>query len=210
MERKSGRLELFLVVLLGLRFSLLYHPFFSGHRYRSIFWIYVLCTDATTVLAARYIWKKRELFHIRLPEKQQMWTWGVGMGFLATLFNVGIRWISHGTRPEFVDAWYLQIIFLPVIQFIVAATAEEPLFRGLLWGYLKLLGRPDWVILLVQSLLFFAAHAYYATPGLYANWFSTLLMGLLFGLSAWKTRSILPSMVAHAVVNGLSQTFLPR
>ena len=65
------------------------------------------------------------------------------------------------------------------------------------------------MILLIQALLFFAAHAYYAAPGKYAYWFTTLVMGFLFGVSAWKTRSILPAMITHAMTNGLLMTFMP-
>jgi membrane protease YdiL (CAAX protease family) len=125
----------------------------------------------------------------------------------AAAANLWIRWEFQGVAPVLDQGWYLQIIFLPIIQFFVAATAEEPFFRGLLWGYLKRQGRPDGGILVVQALLFFVCHAYYARPGLYANWGSTLFTGVVFGIAAWKTRSILPSMIAHALVNGLTQAF---
>ena len=174
-----------------------------------IFWLYILATGVTTYLAIKYVWPDRASFNLRLPSRMDLWIWGVGMGMTMTFIDMLIRRLAHGSRVELNEGWYLELVFLPVIQFIVAATAEEPFFRGLLWGYLKRLGRPDWAILVVQALLFFAAHSYYAVPGQYAYWFSTLVAGFLFGLSAWKTRSILPSMIAHALSNGLMQTFMP-
>jgi len=198
MKRRDRKLELFLLVLLVLRFSV-----FLPH----VFWIYIISTGITTYFAIKLVWPERIAFHLQIPSRSQLWIWGGALGVAAAGANIWIRWEFNGVAPVLDQGWYLQIIFLPIIQFFVAATAEEPLFRGLLWGYLKRLGRSDWVILVVQALLFFVCHAYYARPGLYANWGSTLFMGFVFGIAAWKTRSILPSMIAHALVNGLTQAF---
>ncbi len=198
MKRRDQKLEMFLFVLLLLRFSI-----FIPH----VFWIYIITTGITTYFAIKLVWSERADFHIQVPSRYDLWIWGGALGLAAAGTNIWIRWKYTGVAPVLDQGWYLQIVFLPIIQFLVAATAEEPLFRGLLWGYLKRLGRPDWLILVVQALLFFVGHAYYARPGLYSNWGSTLLMGFVFGIAAWKTRSILPSMIAHALVNGLTQAF---
>ncbi len=207
-RHQDQRLEWFLLILLLLRFSLIYEPLNHIHPRIHVFWVYVILTYIFTYFTIKHIKYNRSDYHLDIPSKKDVWVWGFGLGLVAAAVNIFICCYFHNRSLNFSDVWYFHIFALPIVQFCVAATVEEPLFRGLLWGYLKRLGRPDWAILIIQALLFFAGHVYYATPGMYSNWFSTLLMGFMFGISAWKTRSILPSMVAHALVNGLSQTFL--
>lgn len=91
-------------------------------------------------------------------------------------------------------------------QIDYAAAAEEPLFRGFLWGRLRKCGWKDHWIWLFQALLFAVGHVYYV--GVYnISAFLLVPLGALgLGLVAWKTRSIGASMITHGIINGFGAT----
>jgi sodium transport system permease protein len=83
---------------------------------------------------------------------------------------------------------------------IVPAVCEELFFRGYLLGAMR--GRlPGWLAILFTGLIFGLFHA--SVGGLIAveRVLSSTLLGLVFGWLAWTTRSIIPGMLAHALVN---------
>jgi membrane protease YdiL (CAAX protease family) len=94
-------------------------------------------------------------------------------------------------------------IFRFVRQLTQAATLEEPLFRGFLWGYLKRAGWKDIWICFFQSGLFVISHAYYITvnPILLVNVF---ICAFILGLVVWKSRSIANSMTVHGLFNSVA------
>ena len=79
---------------------------------------------------------------------------------------------------------------------------EEPLFRGFLWGYLRQLQWKEPLIWLFQALLFTVAHLYLAGGFPLMFWVFIPSTGLLFGLMSWRSRSVAPAMLAHALING--------
>jgi membrane protease YdiL (CAAX protease family) len=83
-----------------------------------------------------------------------------------------------------------------------APVNEEPLFRGFLWGYLRQLKLKEHLIWYFQASLFTSAHLYLARQFPLTIWVFIPAAGLLFGLLAWRSRSIAPAMIAHAMVNG--------
>jgi membrane protease YdiL (CAAX protease family) len=100
----------------------------------------------------------------------------------------------------------LLIFFLPLQQMLYAAIAEEPFFRGFLWGVLRKSGVNDISAWLIQAGLFWIGHAYYLVHN--AAWsflFIVPVGGLVLGLLAWRSRSIAVSMVAHGLTNGIGQ-----
>jgi len=85
------------------------------------------------------------------------------------------------------------------IMAILAPLVEEVVFRGLLYGWIA--GRWGTVAAwLVSSILFAAAHV---EP---AHAILVLPLGLLFGWLRRRTDSLWPSLVAHAVNNGVAIT----
>ena len=82
-----------------------------------------------------------------------------------------------------------------------AATLEEPLFRGFLWGFLKERGWRDITICFFQAALFMLGHLYYLGPCNLVFFVGIPALGLVLGLLAWKSRSIGTSMLAHAFIN---------
>jgi sodium transport system permease protein len=102
------------------------------------------------------------------------------------------RLLMLGDRP--MPLW---LVLLAVAA--TPAICEELFFRGLVMSGFASLGRVGAVSL--SALLFALAHAsiYRLLP--------TLLLGLLLGYVAWRTGSIVCSMVVHALNNGLLATF---
>jgi uncharacterized protein len=85
------------------------------------------------------------------------------------------------------------------IMAILAPLVEEVVFRGLLYGWIA--GRWGTIAAwLVSSILFAAAHV---EP---AHAILVLPLGLLFGWLRRRTDSLWPSLVAHAVNNGVAIT----
>lgn len=85
-------------------------------------------------------------------------------------------------------------------QLSSAAISEEPLFRGLLWGWLSSRGMKDGKICLTLTLLFWAGHLYYIGSGV-NFWIVHPLTSLALGLLVWRTRSITGTMALHASIN---------
>jgi len=88
-----------------------------------------------------------------------------------------------------------------------AASLEEPLFRGFLWGYLKQARWRDSWIWLLQAGLFMLGHFYYFGRLWFSFWFIVPVAALFLGWLAWRSRSIAPGMLAHGIINTFSIMF---
>jgi membrane protease YdiL (CAAX protease family) len=82
-----------------------------------------------------------------------------------------------------------------------AGVAEEPLFRGFLWGALRKTGWKDLRIWLLQAGLFTLAHMYYFGRNPISLFIIVPVGALAIGLVAWKTRSISSSLALHGTDN---------
>jgi membrane protease YdiL (CAAX protease family) len=145
----------------------------------------------------------------------QAWVWvslgllvGIGM---SVLVNIKVfKFSEHSSIQNYV-------MFAPVAlstfmafsyQIGFAAIAEEPLFRGFLWGYLRRLGLKEKWIWPIQALVFMGAHLYFKDALQFNFWVVVPLSALTFGLIAWKTRSLAPGMLAHAAYNAGAYVFV--
>lgn len=97
-------------------------------------------------------------------------------------------------------------LYAVVYQLDFAAVAEEPLFRGFLWGRLRVRGWKESRIWLFQALLFVVGHLYYVGTANISAFLVVPLGALIFGLSAWRTRSVGTSMIAHGITNAFGNT----
>jgi membrane protease YdiL (CAAX protease family) len=108
-------------------------------------------------------------------------------------------------RPEL-----LPILIMVVQSFIYqlgyAAVTEEPLFRGFLWGYLRERGWKELWVWFFQAGLFALGHIYYVNTAPISFWLIVPTRALVFGLMAWRSRSIATSMATHGAVNALGYT----
>jgi len=77
---------------------------------------------------------------------------------------------------------------------LLPAVCEELLFRGAMLGLLRR-SMPVWAAIAIQAALFGAVHlmAFRVLP--------TAVLGVVLGLLVWRTRSLLPAMVVHALHN---------
>ncbi len=85
---------------------------------------------------------------------------------------------------------------------VTPAICEELFFRGLVFSGLRRLGA--WPAVLLSALLFGLAHAsiYRLLP--------TFILGVLLGVLRWRSGSVVPGMVMHALNNGLIGTLAQR
>ena len=95
------------------------------------------------------------------------------------------------------------LLLLPVQQMLYAGIAEEPFFRGFLWGALRRAGWKDVWVWILQGALFWLAHIYWLGRSPLTFWVIVPLGGLVFGALAWRSRSIAVSMIAHGLANGV-------
>lgn len=95
------------------------------------------------------------------------------------------------------------VISLFFIQLGNAAAIEEPLFRGFLWGFLKSHHWNGYFIWLFQAILFSLAHIYYFGANNFSFFVVVPFSALMFGLCAWRSRSIGTSMVVHGFYNSM-------
>lgn len=94
-----------------------------------------------------------------------------------------------------------------LLQLSFAAIMEEPLFRGFFWGYLRKYNLSDITICIVQAFLFWFGHIYYIDTGL-NFWIFHPIAAFLLGLIIVKTKNIVYSLSAHALVNAITQIFM--
>jgi membrane protease YdiL (CAAX protease family) len=133
------------------------------------------------------------------------WLWvvvAVVVGAFTGAFCGWVARIGFGWRMSSSLAWD-RVLILSAQQLLYAGIAEEPLFRGFLWGALRRKGWRDHRIWLAQAALFWLAHIYWLGRSPVSFWVIVPLGGLVFGLLAWRSRSIAVSMVAHGFVNGV-------
>jgi sodium transport system permease protein len=93
-------------------------------------------------------------------------------------------------------------IYLVLLMAVVPAICEELAFRGFMFGGL-LRDRQPVRAILVTAVLFGVSH------GVLQQSISATVMGLLLGWIAWRTGSVLPTILIHTINNTLSVS-LPR
>lgn len=131
--------------------------------------------------------------------------WGLGAGLLISVEAVVRKLLGNQPFSLMLD-WTLVNVVL------IAPLVEEFVFRGAVMGGLMKRYRFS-VANAVSSLLFVGAHV----PGWYFSGvlmdrltqpiggaFSIFVLGLIFGLVVWKSRSVAAGMIAHAINNFLS------
>ena len=105
------------------------------------------------------------------------------------------RFIQLGDQP--MPLWVVWLVLG-----VTPAICEELLFRGLVFSGMRRLG--VWPAVLGSALLFALAHAsiYRLMP--------TFILGVVLGVLRWRSRSVVPGMVMHAINNGLIGTLAQR
>jgi uncharacterized protein len=151
---------------------------------------------------------KRELFGLRRPP-----SWPRAFGYLAA--GLGVIWVLSLALSPFLDAGEEQglvpeewdpdragayLAFGAVATF-VAPVVEELTFRGL--GVALLAPYGKWVAIIGTGLLFGAWH------GLIIAFPILATFGIVLAWVRWMTDSIYPSILLHAVFNGIAIASVP-
>jgi sodium transport system permease protein len=148
----------------------------------------------------------RETFSLRLPRLVPLLAAAV-LGVTAWMFASGVL-LRIAPPPESLVRALEKLVRLTdegaplwVVWLVVAITpaiCEEALFRGFILSGLRRLGPVPAIGL--SALLFGVAHAsiYRLLP--------TFFLGVVFGIIVWRTGSLLCSIVAHAINNGILAT----
>lgn len=89
---------------------------------------------------------------------------------------------------------------------MIAPIGEETLFRGFLFRSWRRSPRDAWTAIVATALLWAVLHAQYE---LYVMG-QVFVFGLAFGWMRWKSGSILPTILMHALLNGagMLETFI--
>lgn len=175
-----------------------------------------------THLLARYqALPARELFRLR-PASLKLCAVAaiasIALWFLLSTLALGIELSLSGSwhaaflveRARMVEA-YSRLLFWRTPMELVAAllvaavavpVAEEYLFRGLIQRTLERTWRPAAAVIATSAL--FAAIHMQVFGGV-----AVFIIGAYLGVVAHRTRSIVPSMTAHAVMNGMAVVVLP-
>jgi hypothetical protein len=145
----------------------------------------------------------------RPVEGRRIWMWvlaALPLGLMAAaLFGLAYRSQTAQVAGQVVPLAAIAMNF--TIQFTRAAAYEEPLFRGFLWGALRQRQLSDLHVWLLQVGLFSIGHLYYFRRFPISFWLVVPVTGMVCGLLAWRSRSIIPGMVAHGIANGLAVYF---
>lgn len=147
--------------------------------------------------------KKKFTFKVRFGKELIWFLFSAVLGILlAGLESIlMIKWMGYpkGTAPGLIA------LTAPVYQLGYAASLEEPLFRGLLWGVLRKAKLNDLWIWIIQAGLFALAHIYYLNSINGLLFIGMIFVdGLITGLLVWRTRLLSSSMAFHAFFNGSS------
>jgi membrane protease YdiL (CAAX protease family) len=125
--------------------------------------------------------------------------------FIFTVTNILLPIFIHlqGNANSGMHPTISLLMSLFFIQLGNAAAIEEPLFRGFLWGFLKSHHWNEYLIWLFQAALFSLGHIYYFGVNNFSFFVIVPFSALLFGLCAWRSRSIGTSMVVHGFYNSV-------
>ena len=96
---------------------------------------------------------------------------------------------------------YLGYLLLFIAVAIIAPFGEEILFRGFLQQYLEHHWKDITKAVLITALFFAIIH-------MNPFWFIQIyILGIMLGFLSWKTKSIIPSLILHALNNTLALIF---
>jgi len=176
----------------------------------------VLLSEAMIILPAlfftiRFNYSPKLLFRLR-PISIKLFLISIVLGIALTVISDEIDRIIQNliTIPESFRLMYEKFLIINTVSdfviiifsvVILAAVLEEMLFRGFLQTSLENNLKIKTAII-VTAFIFAIFHAY---PWVLIQIF---IMGIILGLMAWKSNSIIPSLVVHFINNGIAVTFL--
>lgn len=172
---------------------------------------------------ARTLWIRREPIAglgWSLPNPLRDIGLGVGLGIVILISNVliGLTFASFNMRqnqaaqyPLFAGDYLGQAAFF-IGAAVLVPIGEEVLFRGYIFNILRRMwGEQPWgnaAVFGVSALIFSLAHAAAASQHVLALLVPAFVMGLLLSYGMYRTGSLVPGIIAHAMNNSLALTAL--
>lgn len=181
----------------------------AGAGTEQLRWLLVTCSAAAaplvpSVLVIRRQKMSRGALGLRRPRRLGKWflLWLIGMEAAALLLSAMITRFAGRDAPTLLPSDRLALGLACVQLCLISPAAEELMFRGVVQGLLLPYGEAAAVI--GQALLFASLHAGAAQIA-YA-----LPLGLLLGMAARRSRSLLPGMLLHSLNNTVTFVLLLR
>ena len=153
---------------------------------------------------------------LAMPARFRLWAITVfGAVLIVTLQWLNLRRMGRSSSPLRGPIQALAERILPqstkeLIPFLAlaltAGLCEEFLYRGFAMAVIGRTGLPTGVVILLSSILFGLAHLYQGRAG----FVSTMVLGILFGISRAALGSLLPVIVWHVGVDVVAGTAGPK
>ncbi len=184
-ENHIDTLSLFAIIFFGAFFHLFITEFAWLTTIFSIIYLVI------GIILIR-IWLKKEL-PSTIPPYLFL---GMAVGFFISLFDYLFFFKNTLTLSPAIN-----ILYMFLYQLSNVSISEEALFRGFLWGSLRRRGFSSYKILFIQAFLFMIFHINPVDMRSLAYYLSRIIMAMIMGLLAWKSKSILPGILTHAFHN---------
>lgn len=126
------------------------------------------------------------------------------IGLIALAIQVALGLPTENPQLEFlvpIDISWFGGLVMVILGGLFVPIAEEVLFRGVLYRWMRQFSSP-WVAIPVSSALFGLLHGDIAVAG------ATFVMGIILAWFYERSHSLWPSIVIHAVNNGLKLALL--
>lgn len=155
-----------------------------------------LCTSAFLLL---YLLKKN-YFSNKGKIKINI-IYNIAILILFTTLVILLKFALKGSL-QFSEFEYSKFFEGILFQLTFAAINEEPLFRGMIMGYLIKSKVSVSKAILVQAMFFWFAHIYYINTGL-NFWIIHPIGAVMLGVVSFKSKTITNSMIFHSLINSL-------
>jgi membrane protease YdiL (CAAX protease family) len=196
--------KLAFIIIIGKPLELLLYKLDLPFAFPSMSIAYILVIPISLTLILLF-WLARPTLP-KLSRRIALWIFiGILAGIVLGIYGGILTRIFYKTGIA--DHFTVTIlIFFPIQQMLYAGISEEPLFRGFLWGILRKLGVKELWILFIQAGLFWLGHLFHIIHGVgFSFWLFIPIASLVFGLLAWRSRSITISIIAHGLSNSILQ-----
>jgi membrane protease YdiL (CAAX protease family) len=192
-----------LMAMIGLRLGVAWIPLVAAPALLAVYWLFF---SGRLFWPATKAWRRQNFRETALSSAT--WVWGLAGALLFvvafqsavfTFFRVFSYPAEQFVPPEYIAQIPMALLWpFVVLASLVAGICEETGFRGYMQRPLEIRYGPAAAIA-ITSLLFIAVHLNQAWIG--ALFFPGLLASVMLGVLAYASRSLIPSIIGHAVMD---------
>ncbi|HCM39033.1 MAG: hypothetical protein A2Z97_08720 [Bdellovibrionales bacterium GWB1_52_6] len=177
--------------------------YLAGYETLSILLLPYAAMAAMFSFAYALIWK----FRLGIPLlpiswRQEYTRISIAVVLLGVCATAGVRLLDVRIPFDMQNSWFYLVFATPV--------AEELLFRQAIYGLMEQRGLPIHTVITISSLIFGAYHLIGLLLLPQSYWFFVTLqaifacvIGFAFGYIRHGTRSLVPTIALHSIVNGI-------